>query len=206
MTVPEEKRALRREMRARAAALPPSYFARAGLAIAGRVAALSEYAGAGTVFAFVGTGRESDTRPLLERVLRDGKRLVLPLCTGPGEMQCRAVAALAALRPGAYGIPEPPPNGPLVPPGEIDLAVVPCLCCDRSGGRLGKGGGYYDRFLAVYRGPALAVCPARLLAQAVPMEPLDRPVGLVVTELEVIRPDICAGQLHPADGFGKLAL
>ena len=47
---------------------------------------------------------EIDTRPLLEQILADGKRLCVPLCTSPGVMECREVPDLAVLRPGAYGI------------------------------------------------------------------------------------------------------
>ena len=187
MTVREEKDALRREMAARAAALGRSYLDRAGRDIAAAVAALPEYAEARTVFAFVPAAGEADIRPLLAQVLADGKRLAAPLCVGPGRMQCRVVTDLAALRPGAFGIPAPGPDSPLVLPEQIDLAVAPCLCCDRTGARLGRGGGYYDRFFAGYGGPSLAVCPARLLVQAVPMEPWDRPVDIVVRERGVFR-------------------
>ena len=187
MMVREEKEALRREMTARAGSLSRAYLARAGRDIAGRIAALPEYAGAGTVFVFVSTAREPDTRPLLERALADGKRLAVPLCVGPGVMRLGAVTDLAALRPGAFGILEPPPEAPEVPSGEVDLVVAPCVCCDRTGARLGHGGGYYDRFLAAYEGPALAVCPERLLVPAVPTEPWDRPVDMVVTERAVFR-------------------
>lgn len=187
MTVREQKSALRRRMRALAAELPGEYFARAGRDMAGLVAALPEYAAARTVFAFVGVAGETDTRPLLERVLRDGKRLALPLCADGGRMQCRAVTDLAALRPGAFGIPEPPAESNPVPPEQIGLAVAPCAACDPAGGRLGRGGGYYDRFFAVYTGPALALCPERLLVRRMPMEPLDRRVPIVVTERRVFR-------------------
>lgn len=187
MTVREEKAALRREAARRVAALPDGYLTAAGRAMAAHVTALLEYRRAGTVFAFVSTSREPDTRPLLERILRDGKRLALPACTGPGMMACRLVTDLGALRPGTYGIMEPPERCPVISPEQIGLVIAPCAACDSRGSRLGRGGGYYDRFFAAYTGPALALCPAALLAEDIPMGPWDRPVPLVVTEDGALR-------------------
>ena len=65
---------------------------------------------------------------------------------------------------------------------EIDFAVIPCVSCDREGHRLGQGGGFYDRFLAAYRGPAYLICRERLLRSEIPMEPHDAIIHWVVTE------------------------
>ena len=89
---------------------------------------------------------------------------------------------MSRLAPGAYGIPEPTRETPLIGTDEVDFAVIPCLSCSRSGLRLGKGGGFYDRFLAAYRGSAVLVCPERLVREDIPMEPHDRPVPRVLTE------------------------
>ena len=183
----EEKKRLRRLAAERTAALPAGYLAEAGRRIAERIAGLPEYRQAGTVLAFAGTAREIDTAPLLARIPADGKRLALPRCTAPGRMEARQVTDLSQLRPGAFGIPEPAADRPLLAPEDLRLIVVPCAACDRSGGRLGRGGGYYDRYLAVYRGCALLACPEALVMERVPMGPLDRPIPLLVTERGVYR-------------------
>lgn len=66
----------------------------------------------------------------------------------------------------------------------IDLILVPNLCCDRQGYRLGHGGGYYDRYLADYSGMTVALCPAEWLREQLPRDEFDLPVGLVLTETE----------------------
>lgn len=183
----EEKRVLRQQAVSRTDALPTGYLRLVGRAVGRRIAALPEYQRAGTVLAFAGTEREIDTGPLLAMTLSGGKRLALPRCTGPGVMEARLVETPALLRPGAYGILEPAADWPPVSPAEIDLILVPCVACDRTGRRLGHGGGYYDRYLAAYGGPAALVCPQALVLDRVPQGLFDRAVPLLVTEAGVFR-------------------
>lgn len=182
MTRQEEKQRLRRTIRALEEQLSPRYLTESGRAIAARLLAMPEYRDAGTVFCFAGFGREVDTRPILRAALDAGKTLCVPLCTGPGEMELRRITAPEQLAPGFRGIPEPPPDSPLLSVDEVDLAVLPCVTCDRGGRRLGRGGGYYDRFLSHYRGAAVLLCREKLLREEIPVEPHDYPVPWVLTE------------------------
>lgn len=182
MTVQEEKRWLRRRLRTLEDQLSSRYLASSGRAIIVHLLAMPEYQAAETVFCFVGVGREVDTRPLLEDALAAGKRLCVPLCTGPGHMELRQIVALEALTPGRYGIPEPPVHSAALSPDEVDFSILPCVTCDRSGRRLGRGGGYYDRFLTHYRGAAVLVCRERLIREEIPLAPHDCSVPWVVTE------------------------
>ena len=126
--------------------------------------------------------REIDTRPILDQTLADGKMLCVPLCVADGIMELRAIRNLEELFPGAYGILEPPADSPALSPDQIDLAVIPCVTCSREGRRLGRGGGYYDRFLAHYRGAAVLLCRERLLRQEIPFGVHDYPIPWVLTE------------------------
>lgn len=180
-----EKARLRGEIRRRLLSLPPDQAARSDALICRRLLSLPEYAGARTVFAFAGVGWEIRLTDFLARALAEGKRVALPRVTGPGRMEARVLCDLRRLVPGAFGIPEPPEDAALCPAEEIDFAVVPCVCCDISGRRLGQGGGYYDRFLSAAAFPAAAVCRDAVLARELPADPWDRPVDLVVTETRV---------------------
>ena len=182
MTTDTEKQQLRKTMRRLASQLSPRYRAAADEAIARHLLSLPEYRSAGAVFCFVSAGREIDTRPILERTLADGRTLCVPLCVADGVMELRAVRDLKELSHGAYGILGPPADSPALSPDQIDLAVIPCVTCSREGRRLGRGGGYYDRFLAHYRGAAVLLCRERLLRQEIPFDLHDYPIPWVITE------------------------
>lgn len=140
------------------------------------------YQAAGTICCFAGRSDEIDTGVLLAAIPASGRRLCLPRCTAPGQMECRQVRGVAELQRGAYGILEPPETAPLLGPEDIDLILVPCVTCDREGHRLGRGGGYYDRFLAGYTGTAMLLCREALLRTDIPQEPHDRVIPWVVTD------------------------
>ncbi len=185
MSIAEEKTLLRKEMRAKSRALPAEYRAKADEAICRHVRSSAEYVSAKTVFAYLGVGWEIDTRPLLEQILRDGKRLCLPLCTGPHEMAVCVVSDLSELVPGAYNIPEPSKKSLTISPAEVDLTLVPCVAADRAGHRLGQGGGYYDAFLKRYTGPAFLLCREAALLPEIPVENHDFSLPFLVTETKV---------------------
>lgn len=184
----EQKRALRRAVRAAAAGFYPQHGAAYSRRLFRRLVSLPEYQTCRTLFCFVGTGCEADTLPLIRHALQSGRRVAVPLCTGPGRMEARLVPDLSALASrGAYGIPEPAADAPLLDKEAIDFAVVPCLCCDREGRRLGHGGGYYDRYLADAAFPWAVVCPQALLAAAVPADPWDVIAPIVATDQAIYR-------------------
>lgn len=183
MTKQDQKRALRQTMRRLESQLSPRYKAQSSQKICAHLLAMPEYQASSMIVCFVGTAHEIDTRPILTHALESGKRVCVPLCTAPGIMELREIASLTDLSPGAYGIPEPDAaRCPAVDTDEVDFAVLPCLCCNHQGHRLGQGGGYYDRFLSHYRGGSVLLCREKLLRQEIPLEPHDYPVPWVLTE------------------------
>ena len=182
MTKQEEKQQLRRIVRSLRSQLSEAYRLKADRAIAAHLLAMPEYQAAGTVFCYVSTGLEIDTRPVLENILASGKALCVPLCVSSGIMERRQVTSLAQLAPGSYGIPEPPADSIVVSPDAVDFAILPCLTCNHLGQRLGQGGGYYDRFLSYYRGGSVLLCRELLIREEIPLEPHDYPIPWVLTE------------------------
>ena len=146
---------------------------------------LPQLAQADTVLLFYGMGFEVDTRPILDELYRQGKRVLLPRCLPEHRMEARCYDP-DRLTHHRYGMWEPSEDCPVVDKGQIDLILVPALCYDRSRVRLGRGGGFYDRYLADFTGFTVGLCRAALLRDAVPRDDWDAPVDLVLTERETI--------------------
>lgn len=182
MTRKEEKQHLRATMRRLEQTLSPNYRQKADDAIAAHLLAMPEYQEADSLFCFVSTALEINTPPILQQALEQGKQVCVPLCVGPGQMQLRQIHTFHDLIPGTYGILEPRADSPCVPVDAVDFAVLPCLCCNHLGQRLGRGGGYYDRFLSHYRGGTVLLCRERMIREEIPLEPHDYPVPWVLTE------------------------
>ena len=77
------------------------------------------------------------------------------------------------------------PVGDVVEPQEIDLIIAPALSVDTAGTRLGRGGGFFDRYLEDFQGPVAAVVYGNEFVSELPVEQHDRPVSFVVTELGI---------------------
>lgn len=100
------------------------------------------------IFMYLSYSSEVDTWLLGQEILDAGKKLAVPLITGPGLMEAREIKNLDSdIIPGPMGIPAPAPDTAELDPRLIDLVLAPGLLFDRHGARLGYGGGYYDRFL-----------------------------------------------------------
>lgn len=162
-----DKQEVRAAAKRRRAVISAKEWRQCGAQMAVRLFSLPQWQKARTVLAFCAMPDEPDTTLVLRRTLADGKRLCLPRVQAGqnGAMAFVPVENLSALALGAYGILEP--TGPALPAGTAfgadTLALVPCLAADEGGVRLGRGGGYYDRFLARYQGQKLLLCPTALL-------------------------------------------
>lgn len=184
----EQKRRLRERIEDTMTSLPLEDRLRSDEALRKGFLALPELAASQTILLYYGVGTEVDTRPLLTALAALGKRVLLPRCLPQRQMEARQLCDEAELSSGVFGIPEPTEQCPLVFKEAIDLILVPALCCDREGYRLGKGGGYYDRYLADYSGRTVAFCRKLLLQEALPWEDFDQPVSMVLTEEGPVRP------------------
>jgi 5-formyltetrahydrofolate cyclo-ligase len=77
------------------------------------------------------------------------------------------------------------PIGEIVEPDELDLIIAPALSVDRHGNRLGRGGGFFDRYLEQFDGPVAAVVYEHELVSTLPSESHDKPVHYAVTPSKI---------------------
>ena len=186
-TTAEEKTRLRQLIREQLAALPVAQRKAEDEALFSAFLSLPEVEQAQTLFLFCGTGNEPDTARLFAPLITRGKRIALPRMLPGRQMEARQFCPDRPLVKHPFGIPEPDEDSPLLLPQDIDLVLVPALCYDRRGFRLGMGGGYYDRWLPKYHGPTAGLCRSDLLQDALPTAPHDRPVDKIITPTMVLR-------------------
>ena len=186
----EAKRALRTRMIAARDALDEAQRATASLSICARVEALPSFAAARVVLVTLPFGSEWDTRPLARAALASGKTLVVPRVNGETRMlELHAIRDITAdVKPGYQGIPEPLPTLPRVDAATIDWVLVPGVAFSRNGGRLGYGGGYYDRLMILLRPgtPRVAAAFDAQIAERIPAASHDLSVDMVVTESRIL--------------------
>jgi 5-formyltetrahydrofolate cyclo-ligase len=203
--IAKAKTRTRRLVAAMLAELTPSRRRAASIALAQKLAALPAVRQARTVMAFLSLPTEIDTWPTIRWVWREGKRVAIPrIEAGPPGAEAplaqRSMVAVLleradvpaagshpAVRAGPLGILDAA-GAPVVPPGEIDVVLAPCQAVDRQGNRLGKGGGFYDRFLAdpQLRAAQIVVAFHEQVLDEVPTAEWDRRVPMVVTDTEIL--------------------
>ena len=154
-----------------------------------RLLALPEYAGADTLFTYVSKPIEVDTLALITAALANRKEVAVPLCVpGTYDMEFYYITSTADLEKGSFGVLEPvPARCRRVPPEKTGLCIVPGLSFDAQGYRLGYGKGYYDRFLAGFKGVTVGICYAGCVQWNLPHGYYDKPVDVLITEKYIRR-------------------
>ena len=184
------KSALRRALTRKLKALTPSERATSSRLALDRLLIEPKFNGAKTVMAYASFGLEFPTDELLAAVLKGGKRLGLPrINPSDSSMTVHSVVDLKSdLESNRLGFREPHAGLPVIPLDEIDVIVAPGLGYDEDRNRLGRGAGYYDRFLA-RREIRAFVCALAFECQIVDdilSTENDIPVHCIVTEKRTI--------------------
>ena len=178
MVIEKAKMELRERMRA---AFDNTARETASVIICEKLRALPEWQAAKVVMGFAPLGDEPNIEPLLCAT----RATAIPRWTDDGYEPAQISNLQTDLCPGKFAVREPAPECPTMEWSEVDVILVPGLAFDKTGNRMGRGGGYYDRLLDCTRaaGPvtAVGVCFEWQCVGQVPVEPHDRPVDLVVS-------------------------
>jgi 5-formyltetrahydrofolate cyclo-ligase len=177
-TLDTAKEALRKSIKARLARTPPEEFHAQGLAAAALIRDSPCWNRYATILLFLSFPREIDTRPLVDAALEAEKKVLSPRVEpGPDGRMCFYQE-----------------GRPLAPTDFPALIIVPGLAFDPQGGRLGRGKGYYDRFLANLDAAgreycALGLCLPCQLAPEVPAEAWDHRMDALCTGKTILYVD-----------------
>jgi 5-formyltetrahydrofolate cyclo-ligase len=144
-----------------------------------------EYRRAECIMVFLSLPHELDTTPLVLQAWQDSKRVLAPkVIWGERRMLPTEIRSLhQGISENPLGIREPA-DGPVTAVADLDLVLIPGLGFDGHGNRLGRGRGFYDRFLAHrdYRATSCAIALEDQFVEELPSDPLDRKVDMLVTD------------------------
>jgi 5-formyltetrahydrofolate cyclo-ligase len=154
----------------------------ADIEIISRFLMTKEYANADLVLCYASVGDEIDTTTLIYSALANGKKVGVPKCNGD-MIDFYYIDSLDDLIVGSYGISEPDVKKcKRINNFTNSVLVAPGLGFSPDGNRIGYGGGYYDRFLANYRGTVFGLCYNSLVKLNIPVEETDCKINILITE------------------------
>jgi len=154
---------------------------------------LPEFISANRIFCFISKQEEVDTLTIISNLLKSGKEVFAPYCIDKTkDLGLAQISDLKSdLEPGIFNIPEPKKDlRKQVDPLSIDLFIIPGLAFDHEMTRLGRGAGYFDRFLQDIKGrkPICGICfNCQVYPYIIPPEEHDINPDCIVTPLTIIR-------------------
>ena len=174
-----DKRKVRQAVRAEIAKLPTEERTTLSSQIFSKIAALKEVEEASVIALFVSLPDEPQTADFIEQLLLQNRRVVVPRIE---DEVMNFYDISEGVTTGAFGIMEPVATTPIAP-SEIDVMVVPGVAFTQYGARLGRGKGFYDKYLSHngFRAYTVGVCYPCQLVEELPTEEHDKLLDLVVS-------------------------
>ena len=174
-----DKKELRAQIRQKKRAMTEQQIATASAKLGQLFVNTTQYQNAKTIYGYLPYNQEVRTVPMLERAIRDGKRVAVPKVYGD-DMKFIYMDDLSRVELGYAGIPEPVDDGP-VADDPTALVLMPGMAFTKNGDRMGYGGGFYDKFLASEPNhPTVALCYEFQMVESLPTEQYDIPVDCVL--------------------------
>lgn len=188
-----EKRKLRKDIRTKLACLPPEEIIQKSKIITEKITRLTEWRDAEIILLYLPMKCEVNTLDLIHTAIAEGKEVAVPRMRRGNIMYFHFIENVdGPWQEHEYGIKEPHPDLPVLEPKNCSdrklFMVVPGLAFDRSCNRLGRGKGFYDRYLSMgcENLRAYGICFDYQLVDKVPTSDHDQKVDGVVTEKEII--------------------
>lgn len=183
------KHYIRNQVKEALESLTDEQYIQASQQIAEHLIASSDWKASDVVALTISRGREVNTVQIIQLAWEQGKRVAVPRADFIEKtMTFYEIKNFAELEEGDYGLREPVPDVcPVVSFDELDLIIVPGLAFDKDGGRLGFGGGFYDRFLPKVRVKTIALAFSCQLVPLVPTEEHDQKVDDIISPTGFVR-------------------
>jgi 5-formyltetrahydrofolate cyclo-ligase len=177
------KAQLRSTLRHRRQALSADQQGLAAQAVSGHIAGLPDWSTAQRIALYLAADGEIDTTPLSKLGRAQHKQLFLPVIEADNSLRFAEWRPDSVLSKNRFGIPEPPAQARRCPAQDLDIVFLPLVGWDLQGGRLGMGGGFYDRTLAGITGPLLVgLAHANQQVDCIPREEWDISLNFIASD------------------------
>jgi 5-formyltetrahydrofolate cyclo-ligase len=177
------KSQLRSALRHRRQALSSDQQRLAAQAVSGHIVQLPQWRTAQRIALYLTADGEIDTTPLSALGRAQHKQLFLPVIEADNSLRFAEWRPDSVLSKNRFGIPEPPAQARHCPAQDLDIIFLPLVGWDLQGGRLGMGGGFYDRTLAGITGPLLVgLAHANQQVECIPREEWDISLNFIASD------------------------
>lgn len=184
-----DKSQMRREIKSRLIEIEPQQRAQKSKQICRHLTGTEEFKKAGTVMVYLSMAHEVDTASVILQCWQQEKTVIVPKVSWQQRhmIPVEINSLNSGISTGAGGLRNPTTGAPM-PVEDIDMVITPGLAFDKKGNRLGRGGAYYDRFLAS-EGLKAVICSmafSEQIVDEVPTDQHDKTVDFIVTENGII--------------------
>lgn len=187
MTSNMDKSTLRLAFKARRQAMLAEDCKVRAQALVEHIKSLQIYKNAQSIMAYLAMPKEANLDALIESALASGKTVYVPVCVDKTHMIAAKLTSLDDIDRGVLNIRIPKAGYDTIDASALDLILVPGVAFDETGGRLGMGAGYYDRFLGpVQTHKCIGVgWDTQVSEELLPMESYDKGLGGLVTDCRI---------------------
>ncbi len=155
------------------------------LEIQSRLLMSEEYRNCDTILVYVSKKDEIDTFGIIAAAFANKKRVAVPVTNDDFTLTFYYINSIEELKFGKFGVLEPQNNTTPVTDFDNSICVIPSLCCDLSGARVGYGKGCYDRFLADYNGLKICLSYSDYILPSIEREKTDILSDVIVSNMYV---------------------
>ena len=182
------KKILREKLRAQRRKLSKLEREKKASAMACKIRQLDAWPKCVRIALYFGSDGEISPNHVAENARNCNKEVFLPIVKNDGLLEFALWQKEAVFAVNRFGIPEPDQYAPRIPAQHLGIICLPLVGWDRSGNRLGMGGGFYDKTLStsISKSCLVGLAFAMQECEEIPAEPTDVPLDFVVTESEII--------------------
>ncbi len=188
LDIREYKQNLRDEVKQLRREMSPQEKSILDAGVLANVRKMREYQRCSTIYIYVSTQIEVDTRKIIEMAWSDNKKVAVPRCIPETrQMTFHYINSFDELSAGTFSVLEPSPEAPLAENYDKSIMLVPALVIDKYGYRLGYGKGYYDRYISKYSGLTVGLCYMGSIKNRLYHGRYDRKLDYIITEKYIKR-------------------